>query len=81
MSERLENMGKRAELKVERARLVTECDSLRSSLRRALPPEEEAANLDRDNILNLALALNQSLAELMSIDKKIGVLSDVLGGI
>lgn len=81
MSERLENIGKRAELKMERARLSTECESLRSSLRRALPPEEEVASLDSEKILNLALALNQSLTEFMAIDKKIRVLNDVLGGI
>ncbi len=79
MTERLEKMGKRAELRQERTRLETECDALRSSLRRLLPAEEDAGDLNEEKILNTAISLNQSLAELKAIDKKLNVLNDILG--
>lgn len=79
MSERAETLGRRVELRQQRLRLVTECDALRDRLRRALPLEEEAGDLDRDAILQTALALHQSAEELAGVDKKLTVLNRVLG--
>ncbi len=78
-TERLEKMGKRAELRQERTRLETECDALRSALRRLLPPEEDPSCLDEDRILNTAATLNQSLTELKAVDRKLDVLDEILG--
>ena len=79
MSERAENLGRRVELRREAARLTAECEALRDQLRRALPLVEDVDSLNRDQILNTALALNQSLLELDGVNKKIDVLNRELG--
>lgn len=79
MSERQENMGRYVELRRERGRIAVKCEALRSHLRRALPVAEEIQTLDSEDILNTALALNQGLLELTSLDKKLDVLNRELG--
>lgn len=79
MSERVENMGRREELRRERLRLASECEVLRDGLRRELPVAEDVGSLDREKILNIAVALNQSLLELAGVNKKLVILNRELG--
>lgn len=79
MSERVEKMGRQVEYRQESKRLTTECEALCDSLRRALPLAEEMDTLDRDKILTLAVALNQSLLELAGVNRKLEILSRDLG--
>ncbi len=79
MSERTENLGRHVELRQQRLRLVAECEAMRGELRRALPPEEEVGGLDREKIINTALALANSLEELSGIDRKLDILARNLG--
>lgn len=79
MSERHELLGQRAELTGERLRLTVECESLRDSLRRQLPPHEEVHALDGDKIAATAIALQNSLGELSGVRRKIDILSRNLG--
>ena len=79
MSERAETLGRRVELRQQRARLVAECEALRDSMRRLLPLEEEVSALEQEKILTTAVALNQSLLELAETNKKLHVLNRVLG--
>ena len=79
MSEYQENIGRRVELRQQRLRLVAECEALRDRLRRLLPLDEDVHGLDRDAILNTAVAFDQSALELAEVDKKLGVLDSILG--
>jgi hypothetical protein len=72
-------MGELAELKPKRQRLEVECDSLRDSLRRILPPHVPPAELDGEKIVNTAIALNTSLVELAGVLRMINVLNQQLG--
>ena len=47
MSERIDNLGRRVELRRERQRLAVECDGLRGLLRRQLPLDVEVDDLER----------------------------------
>ena len=79
MSEYLEAVGRREEHKLQQARLVAECEALRDSLRRLLPLGEDVHALDREKILQTALALDQSICELGEIKKKLNVIGEFLG--
>lgn len=79
MSERIDNLGRRVELRRERQRLAVECDGLRGLLRRQLPLDVEVDDLDGEVVLNAALALRQSLTELEGINKRIAILNRELG--
>ena len=79
MSERIDNLGRRVELRRERQRLAVECDGLRGLLRRHLPLDVEVDDLDGEVVLNAALALRQSLTELEGINKRIAILNRELG--
>ena len=79
MSERLENIGLRADLRMQKTRIETEVEALRDTLRRLLPKHEDAVELNGEKILNTAIALNTSLEELKNIQRKIAILSRELG--
>lgn len=79
MSERHEMLGQRAELTGERSRLTVECEAMRDTLRRLLPPHEEVNTLDKDKIATTAIALQNSLGELQGVERKIKILSQNLG--
>ena len=79
MSERLENIGLRADLRMQKIRIETEVEALRDTLRRLLPKHEDAVELNGEKILNTAIALNTSLEELKNIQRKIAILSRELG--
>lgn len=79
MSERHEMLGHLAALKPNRQRLTVECEALRDTLRKSLPPYEEVDTLDADKIVITAIALQSSLGELAGIQRKIEILSRNLG--
>lgn len=79
MSERQENLGRRMELRHQRLRLVANGEALRDRLRKLLPVAEEIATINREKVLQAAIALDQALQELEEIDRKLAVLNDVLG--
>jgi hypothetical protein len=79
MGERHEMIGQKAELSPQRLRLTVECEALRDKLRQALPLHEDVAALDGENILNTAIALQNSLAELGGVNRKIAILNRELG--
>jgi len=72
-------LGQRAELLPQRQRLRVECEALRDRLRGALPIHEEVDALDGGNILDTALALKNSLDELVGLNRKIEILNRELG--
>lgn len=79
MSERLENIGLRADLRMQKIRIETEVEALRDTLRRLLPKHEDVIELNGEKILNTAIALNTSLEELKGIQRKIAILNRELG--
>ena len=79
MSERLENIGLRADLRMQKTRLEAEVEALRDTLRRLLPKHEDVIELNGEKILNTAIALNTSLEELKGIQRKIAILNRELG--
>ncbi|WP_027176463.1 hypothetical protein [Desulfovibrio aminophilus] len=79
MSERTVNLGKRVELRQQRMRLANEAAALRQQIRMALPVDEDVAGIDSDTILSGAISLDQVLAELRGLDKRLAVLDRELG--
>ena len=79
MSERLENIGLRADLRMQKIRIETEVEALRDTLRRLLPKHEDVIELNGEKILNTAIALNTILEELKGIQRKIAILNRELG--
>lgn len=79
MSERVENLGRREELRRDRLRLVAKCEALRDSLRGLMPIASDVADIDCDKMLNTAVALDQGLAELARINKQLAILNRELG--
>ncbi len=79
MSERLENIGLRADLRMQKTRLEAEVEALRDTLRRLLPKHEDVIELNGEKILNTAIALNTNLEELKGIQRKIAILNRELG--
>jgi hypothetical protein len=79
MRERHEMLGEHADLKPKRTRLRIECEALRDVLRTALPLHEDVDTLDGETILNTAIALQTSLAELAGVNRKITILEQQLG--
>ncbi len=79
MSERVNNLGVRLELRQQAQRLRTEAEALRDKLRHALPIHEEADTLNGEEIINTAIALNTSLNELTGLNRKIAILTRELG--
>lgn len=79
MSERVQNLGHRSELRKQEVRLRTEVEALRDKLRSLLPAFEDAHALDGEDIVNTAAALGVSLSELQGVRRKIDVLNRELG--
>lgn len=79
MSERVEHLGQRVELRQQKRRLTAEVEALRDKLRRALPAHEEAETLKGEEILDTAIALKTSLDELTAVERKIAILTRELG--
>jgi hypothetical protein len=79
MRERHEMLGEHAELKPKRLRLRIECEALRDKLRSALPVHEDVDTLDGETVLNTAIALQTSLAELAGLNRKFAILEQQLG--
>lgn len=79
MGERTENLGRHVELRQKRQKVASNARALRDALRRALPPECEAEELEADTIVDLATNLASALFELAGIDKKLGILQQSLG--
>lgn len=79
MSEKVQMLGHRSELKKKESRLRTEVEALRDKLRSLTLPHLEAHELDGGAIVDTAAALGVSLSELNGVLKKIGVLTQELG--
>ena len=79
MSERMENLGHRETLLVQRKRLVMEAESHRESLRAALPLHADIDLLDADRIMELGIALSEKLRELGGLNRKLAILNRELG--
>ena len=79
MSERVQLLGHRSELRKQEIRLRTEVDALRDKIRSLTLPHLEAHELNGDAIVDTAAALGVSLSELNGIRRKIDVLSEELG--
>lgn len=80
MSERVQLLGHRSELRKQEARLRTEVDALRDKLRSLTLPHLEAHELNGDAIVDTAAALGVSLSELNGVRRKIDVLTEEIGG-
>ena len=80
MSERIQHIGRRAELREERLRVATEAASLRDQLRTKLDPVEDVDKLAGAEIATLAFALNGKLERLAEINAKLAKLAELLGG-
>lgn len=79
MSERTQYMGQRVELRQQRQRVALDCEALRDRLRLALPLAEEVSAIDREVVVNAAMALHDRLGELQGIDRKLAILNRELG--
>ncbi|WP_027188218.1 hypothetical protein [Desulfovibrio cuneatus] len=79
MSERIQNLGLRTELRQTAQRLGVEVEALRDQLRGLLPTHEEPDTLNGETILNTAIALQGRLAELQGYTRKIAILNRELG--
>lgn len=79
MSERVQLLGHRSELRKQESRLRTEVEALRDKLRSLTLPHMEAHELNGDGIVDTAAALGVSLSELKGIQRKIDVLTGELG--
>lgn len=79
MSERVQLLGHRSELRKQEIRLRTEVEALRDKLRSLTLPHLEAHELNGEAIVDAAAALGVSLSELKGILRKIDVLTLELG--
>lgn len=79
MSEYLQNVGRRAELRQTAVRLKIAVDSHRESLRLALDPTADAADLDAEKILVLAAALAEKLTELRAAEEGVRAIEKIIG--
>lgn len=76
---RLEEMGQREELRTRRKIIAAEIASHRDSLRHALPPAGEPEDIDGEYVMALGIKLNELVAELRGVIRKIAVLERDLG--
>lgn len=79
MSERTQYLGQRVELRQQRQRKAVDCEALRDRVRLSLPIAEEVGTLDREQFLDVAIALYERLGELQALDHKLGILNRELG--
>lgn len=79
MSERVQHLGHRSELRKKVSRLQTEVGALRDKLRTLTPPHLDAHELDGEAIVDTAAALGISLNELQGTRRKIDILNRELG--
>lgn len=79
MGERLENIGKREELRRRRGIIEAEALSHRDSIRAALPLTGEAEEIDGEYVMSLAISLNEKVQELKGVNRKIAILERELG--
>lgn len=76
---RLEEMGRREELRTRRKIIAAEIASHRDSLRHALPPTGEPEDIDGEYVMALGIKLNERVEELRGVMRKIAVLESNLG--
>lgn len=79
MNERRERIGERQELLIRRKNIEAEVYSHRDSIRAALSPTDDAAEIRGEYVMRLAIALNELLIELKGVNRKIATLEDMLG--
>ena len=79
MSEKVQMLGHRSELRKQESRLQTEVSALRDKLRSLTLPHLEAHELDGEAIVDTAAALGVSLSEFKGIQRKIAVLTSEIG--
>ena len=79
MNERAESLGQREELRRRRDIIETEVKSHRDSLRAALPITADAADIESEYVMRLAISLNEKVQELRGVNRKIAILEQHLG--
>ncbi|WP_302148607.1 hypothetical protein [uncultured Desulfovibrio sp.] len=80
MSERHAKIGQREDYRVRLKCVETEICALRDSLRAALPLTADAGELAGDHVVTLAITLNERLAELKGLARKVDILTRDLEG-
>lgn len=79
MSEYLNNVGRRAELRQEAVTVRIAAESHFQSLRLALDPMTPMAELDVEKIVTLAAALAERITEAQEIQAKLKAIRDIIG--
>ena len=79
MSEYLQHIGRRTELRQELMRLNITIDSHRESLRLALDPTTDGPDLEADKILSLAAVLAERISEVTEIRAKLASIEKIIG--
>lgn len=79
MSEYLEHMGRRAELRQKLMSLKIMADSHRESLRLALDPVAEAGDLDAEKIMLLAAALAEAVTDIKETESRLAAIANIIG--
>ena len=79
MSERAEYMRQREDLLLRRRNIETEVRSHRDSIRAALPLAGDAQDIEGEYVMRLAITMNERLAALRGVNRKIAILERELG--
>lgn len=79
MSEYLQQVGRRAELRQKRQGLKIAIGSHVESLRLALDPLADPAGLDPEKIISLAAILAERVTDIQEIDSQLAAIAKIIG--
>jgi UDP-N-acetylglucosamine enolpyruvyl transferase len=79
MSEYLQQLGRRQELREKLIGLKINADSHRESLRLALDPTVDVSELAAEKILVLAAALAEGLTDIQEVEARIEAVDKIIG--
>lgn len=76
---RQDEIGQREELRIRRRSIEAEVSNTRDAIRDVLPLTADAADINSEYVVRLAIKLNERVQELRGVNKKIAILEREFG--